>query len=1252
MRIVNFLSVTTGVLWLGISLQHVTSSPFNHAPLHLEATVSSAVPSNKSHIAEEPKLTLFGRSDDTNGPHTEHNNLFHHNSISIETNRDNSHEPLHYLNSTVGVHAINAAASDSSLGQISTSFGDRINSKSSKQRKWRENRYIDAHGLGTDPVSIVDSLVDSTPMYNLSLGYTMSRSSNREVPSNSPVIGCPALCQVEDDCTQLGYNCVDNCCRKIRIDSSKSVKPTSSQSPIRFRKDTSNSPTRGPSVFKSSRQPSTGSKSSKPTSSSQSTAIPVLPGEERTRKPTGSSQPTLPGQSTTSPVLAGGETAKKPTGKPSSRQPSSSKSYKPSSPDKSTASPVYSGRETTKKPTETLLSRQPSSLKSPMPASSGQSTKSPVLAGGDTTNKTTGEPSSRQTSSSKSSKPTSPDRVITGKPSSGQPSSSKSSKPTSLGQSSSVSSKMNCIQDASLLISNQLFNFVQSPITPGGEITRKPTGKPFTGQPSSSKSSKPTSPGESTANPINSGGEITRKPTGEPSSGQPPSSKSSKPTSPGQSSSSPINSGGEITRKPTLGPFSREPSSSKSSKPTSPGEPTASPINSGGEVTRKPTGKPSSRQPSSSKSSKPTSPGELTANPINSGGEITRKPTLGPFSRQPSSSKSSKPTAPSESTANPINSGGEITRKPTLGPFSRQPSSSKSSKPTAPSESTAVSSKNGLSQCLQPAYLSPTFQLSLEPNKFRWRNNKKANSWTFFKTALQFEVIEAYSPWSIYTSGEATMIPTQGPFGSKSSKQPSTSSKTSKPTGSTKSPSQIGEESSSVPTQAPSRIDNPGYPSKSPTEQTDITFRPSRSPIRSGGETETLKPSHCIEPSYKFCQNGHWDCNACKCVCDAGWCHSEDGTCTVRCSGEPTQDPGGTNPTIEPTPRSPAPTNSMETTIPTNSPTTNPTIVPSKLWPPSTGPSETRTKSPSTVVSPNPTHCREPYSGFCQNGHWDCNACKCICDPGWCRCSDGTCTVSCSGAPTMKPIITHPPTLPPKTPKKPPLPEHTPHPPPPPPPPPHPHFLPPKLLSNSPSMKQTLPSENPSASPSFSSAPSKSERSPAPTKAPVNVGGETDMPTGKAATFPPSTVPTTSPSASPSKNLIQNPLEEQMQMNLLANFSRNVNDMKLIGVYNDPVKDITQGFGATITVSYAIEFMSTEMTIVDGTGIRNAELHGSILLKIPIEEIGTTYIQEVWEEDHFSYTVLMDLKKQLNVTSQESPNSGGSEGNIAHSTCS
>lgn len=61
------------------------------------------------------------------------------------------------------------------------------------------------------------------------------------------------------------------------------------------------------------------------------------------------------------------------------------------------------------------------------------------------------------------------------------------------------------------------------------------------------------------------------------------------------------------------------------------------------------------------------------------------------------------------------------------------------------------------------------------------------------------------------------------------------------------------------PTQAPSRIDDTKFPTKHPNKQTNITLHPSRSPIASGGDTEThvsfskqLYTSRILQNELKF----------------------------------------------------------------------------------------------------------------------------------------------------------------------------------------------------------------------------------------------------------------------------------------------------------------------------------------------------------------------------------------------------------------
>ena len=94
----------------------------------------------------------------------------------------------------------------------------------------------------------------------------------------------------------------------------------------------------------------------------------------------------------------------------------------------------------------------------------------------------------------------------------------------------------------------------------------------------------------------------------------------------------------------------------------------------------------------------------------------------------------------------------------------------------------------------------------------------------------------------------------------------------------------------------------------------------------------------------------------------------------------------------------------------------------------------------------------------------------------------------------------------------------------------------------------------------------------------------------------------------------------------------------LIGVYNDPLKDISEELRSTIIISHAIEYIPSEMTTADNTGIPQSPTAKRELLTIPLEEIGTTYTKSDFEEDHFSYTVLGDLKKLFNVPSPTGTN--------------
>ena len=142
-------------------------------------------------------------------------------------------------------------------------------------------------------------------------------------------------------------------------------------------------------------------------------------------------------------------------------------------------------------------------------------------------------------------------------------------------------------------------------------------------------------------------------------------------------------------------------------------------------------------------------------------------------------------------------------------------------------------------------------------------------------------------------------------------------------------------------------------------------------------------------------------------------CH--DGSCSKKCTSRPSQRPSSDSqrPTI---PQSgeitPFPVTSSPITSPTQSPSANlsyspsliPTISPTK-YPskspstfsnisPSVNPTVAPSRSPSASPSKSPSDlhtCPEPSPGFCVNGYWDCELCKCVCDPGHCLLSDGTC---------------------------------------------------------------------------------------------------------------------------------------------------------------------------------------------------------------------------------------------------------------------
>lgn len=109
---------------------------------------------------------------------------------------------------------------------------------------------------------------------------------------------------------------------------------------------------------------------------------------------------------------------------------------------------------------------------------------------------------------------------------------------------------------------------------------------------------------------------------------------------------------------------------------------------------------------------------------------------------------------------------------------------------------------------------------------------------------------------------------------------------------------------------------------------------------------------------------------------------------------------------------------------------------------------------------------------------------------------------------------------------------------------------------------------------------------------------------------------------------------------------------KLIGTYSDPLKDISEEFRTTISISYAIEYDRSKMVSADGTDIPKAANHRRELVTIPLEDIGTTYTSAHFEDDHFSYSVLIDLKKQLKITASTTRVLEESKGYVSHLTCS
>lgn len=94
------------------------------------------------------------------------------------------------------------------------------------------DRYHASYSIGIDLSSdrhLLSSSLKrefSTPVYEQDPGYWSKSFKTNDVPTYAPTVVCPALCQVQSDCLQVGYSqCVDNCCRM----SSKSEKLTSYQ---------------------------------------------------------------------------------------------------------------------------------------------------------------------------------------------------------------------------------------------------------------------------------------------------------------------------------------------------------------------------------------------------------------------------------------------------------------------------------------------------------------------------------------------------------------------------------------------------------------------------------------------------------------------------------------------------------------------------------------------------------------------------------------------------------------------------------------------------------------------------------------------------------------------------------------------------------------------------------------------------------------------------------------------------------------
>ena len=62
-------------------------------------------------------------------------------------------------------------------------------------------------------------------------------------------------------------------------------------------------------------------------------------------------------------------------------------------------------------------------------------------------------------------------------------------------------------------------------------------------------------------------------------------------------------------------------------------------------------------------------------------------------------------------------------------------------------------------------------------------------------------------------------------------------------------------------------------------------------------------------------------------------------------------------------------------------------------------------------------------------------------------------------------------------------------------------------------------------------------------------------------------------------------------------------------------------------ISYALEYTLSE--VANSFNILRPSEKTEEILAIPLEDVGTSYTQSDFEDDNFSYSILMDLKRQL-----------------------